>query len=43
MVADDSTTVSRRAISMIRITLIGEPLGLLLSKGKQGKITRRVL
>lgn len=43
MVADDSTTVYPRVISMIRTTLTGELLGHLLSKGKLAKITPRVL
>jgi hypothetical protein len=43
MYADDSTTVYPRAISMILITLIDEPLGLLPSSGKLGKTTPRVL
>jgi len=41
--ADDSTMVYPRAINMIRITLIDELLGLLPLRGKQGKITPRVL
>jgi hypothetical protein len=43
MYADDSTTVYPRAISMILITLIDEPLGLLLSSGRLGKIIPRAL
>jgi hypothetical protein len=43
MAADDSTTVYQRGISMIRITLIDELLGLLLSSGRLGKIIPRVL
>jgi hypothetical protein len=43
MYADDSTTVYLRAISMILTTLIDEPLGLLLSSGRLGKIIPRVL
>jgi hypothetical protein len=43
MYADDSTTVYLRAISMILTTLIDEPLGLLLSSGRLGKIIPRAL